>query len=385
MTTSTDQGANLSNWRTSPFNVWAFHHVREIVPVAEIAAGPGPARALPEALRSFDDFRVQGLGGQTFDWPGFLEATSTDAVVILLNGEIVSETYAHGNAARTPHILMSATKSVTGLICGVLADQGRIDLDTPVSALLPEAAASAWGDATLRQLLDMRTGVVMSPADLQAYADATQWDPVAADAPLTDLLQFFATTTTGFGPHGGPFSYVSANTDLLGLTLARVTGQSFATLVETLLWRPMGAETDAQITVDRLGAARCTGGLCATARDLARLGQLVADGGVRDGRRVLPAAWLDDLWAGGDRQAWRDGQFAPAFPGREMSYRGGWYRIHGDPDFLFAMGIHGQNLFIDRTSGLVIAKLSSIGNPFDPRVVALIHRGADALRNYLVA
>ena len=377
--------ASLSNWRTPPFNVWAFHHVREIVPVAEIPAGPGPARALAEAPQSMDGFRVTGLAGQIFDWPAFLEATSTDAMVILKDGQIVCETYANGNGPVTPHILMSATKSVTGLICGVLADQGLIDLEAPVSACWPEVATSAWGDATLRQLLDMRAGVVMGPADLQAYADATGWDPVAPDAPPTDLRSFFAATTTGHGPHGGPFSYVSANTDLLGLVLEQATGERIPALIARLLWAPMGAETDAQITVDRLGAARCTGGVCATVRDLARLGQLVADGGLRDGRQILPAAWLEDLWTGGDRQAWRNGQFAPAFPGREMSYRGGWYRIHGDPDFLFAMGIHGQNLFIDRASGLVIAKLSSIGNPFDPRVVTLIHRGADALRDYLVA
>lgn len=305
-------------------------------------------------------------------------------MVILKDGQVVCETYANGNGPVTPHILMSATKSVTGLICGILADQGRIDLEAPVSAYMPKVATTAWGDASLRQLLDMRTGVVMSPVDLQAYADATGWDPVAPDAPPSDLRSFFAATTTGHGRHGGPFSYVSANTDLLGLVLEQATGERIPALIARLLWAPMGAEIDAQITVDRLGAARCTGGVCATVRDLARLGQLVVDGGLRDGRQILPAAWLEDLWTGGDRQAWRNGQFAPAFPGREMSYRGGWYRIHGDPDFLFAMGIHGQNLFIDRASGLVIAKLSSIGNPFDPRVVTLIHRGADALRDYLV-
>jgi CubicO group peptidase (beta-lactamase class C family) len=380
---STNPGANLSNWRTPPFHVWAFHNVREIVSVADISTDPGATRALPDAPQSMADFRVTGLGGQTFDWPGFLSATFTDAVVILKDGEIVCETYANGNGPVTPHILMSATKSVTGLICGVLADQGRIDLEARVAEAFPPAAASAWGDATLRQLLDMRTGVEMAPADLQAYADAAGWDPIAPDAATPDLRTFFETTATGRGAHGGPFSYVSANTDLLGLILEQATGERFSTLVETLLWGPLGAQTDAQITVDRAGAARCTGGLCATARDLARLGQLVADGGVRDGRQILPAAWLEDLWAGGDREAWRKGQFAPAFPGREMSYRGGWYRIHGDPDFLFAMGVHGQNLFIDRASGLVIAKLSSVANPFDPRVVTLIHRGADELRRYL--
>jgi len=152
-----------------------------------------------------------------------------------------------------------------------------------------------------------------------------------------------------------------------------------------VLWQPLGAADDAFITVDRHGAPRCTGGGGATARDLARLGQLVIDGGARDGHAVVPAAFIDDIATGGDRDAWRDGEWGNAFApiSRAMSYRSGWYVIHDAPQMMFAMGIHGQNLFVDRSSRIVIAKLSSQADRIDHRAMVLTHRGVAEFRRLL--
>src|SRR5208282_6881813 len=105
-------------------------------------------------------------------------------------------------------------------------------------------------------------------------------------------------------------------------------GRRYADLISELIWRPMGAARSAYITVDRLGAPRAAGGVCATLRDLALVGQLMTNGGARGGKPVLPRAWLDDIAANGDPQAWAAGEFALDLPGGR--YRSQWYVAGGD-------------------------------------------------------
>src|SRR5713226_4920293 len=121
--------ANLSNWRTAPFSRWAFHNVRSIIPVAEIATAPDSTLALPESPVAFEAFALRLPNGSSLNLDGFLQATATDGIVILHDGRIVFEFYDGGTTKQTPHILMSATKSIVGLIAGVLHHRGDLDVD----------------------------------------------------------------------------------------------------------------------------------------------------------------------------------------------------------------------------------------------------------------
>ena len=127
------------------------------------------------------------------------------------------------------------------------------------------------------------------------------------------------------GPDGGPFHYVSTNTDLLGWILERASGVRFADLLSALLWKPMGAQCSAYITVDRLGAPRCAGGICTTTMDLARVGQLIVQNGRRNGTPIIPARWIEDMLGGGDPKAWAAGDLISYFGDRAMHYRNKWY------------------------------------------------------------
>ena len=209
--------ANAANWRTAPFNRWAFHHVAEIVPVAAIANAPGVHRPLPDAPLAFDGFGVAGMDGAPLDMAAFLEKTATDALVILKDGDIVFEHYAHGMAAGTPHILMSSTKAMTGLMAGILERDGDLDLDAPVSRYVPETEDSGYAGATIRQLIDMRAGIV---EDDRAAYDAAVSGLDAADGSLPVLASIIARLRAPKA-HGGPFSYISANTDLAGWAMQR--------------------------------------------------------------------------------------------------------------------------------------------------------------------
>lgn len=372
--------ADLSNWRTAPFNVWAFRNVDTLIPYAEIPAGEAASR-LEEVPADLSGFSMNMAKGPALDLDGFMTATAGDGLVILRDGKIVAERYANGLTADTRHILMSATKSVTGLVAGILAAKGRLDLDALVPDYAPQVAGSPYENATLRQLLDMRAGVAFDVETLRRYAWASGWDPIPEGQGDADLHRFYETLVADPAVHGGPFKYLSPNTDLIGWVIEQATGERFADLASDLLWKPMGAQASAWITTDAHGAPRCTGGLCATVRDLARLGQVIADGG----RGVVSGELITDIAEGGDHDAWNKGEFAPAFPGMKMRYRGGWYVIDDGPGWLFAMGIHGQNVFVDRANRLVIAKVSSQPAPFDPRTALLTHRGVDELRNYLLA
>src|SRR3954447_19401162 len=114
---------NLANWRNSPFSRWAFRNIRDILPVADIAPAIEAVAPLPVHLLSFEEFheefRLSGEGGFTLSLSDVLSATATDGIVILYNGAIVFEAYDHGLTPHTPHIIMSATKSIVGLVCGI--------------------------------------------------------------------------------------------------------------------------------------------------------------------------------------------------------------------------------------------------------------------------
>ena len=366
----------LANWRTPPFGRWAFQHVREVVPSAEIAHDPDRVWAL-----ALDGADLSGLGIEAA-----LAATATDALVVLHRGRIVYECYANGMTVQTPHILMSVSKSVLGVVAAILAGQGRFDRAAPVTMLIPEVSGSAYDGATLGQLLDMRAGVLFdenyaaTSGAIIAYRRAQGWNPPAAGEAASDLRGFFPTLGETDGPHGGRFHYVSPNTDLLGWALERATGERYADLVSRLLWAPMGAQRDAYITVDRLGAPRCAGGVCATARDLARLGLLIAQGGARDGRQIIPAAWIEDISSNGDPVAWDGGDFAHLFPGAAMHYRDKWYVTHEARPLLFGLGVNGQNLFVDRAGGLVIARFASQEAALDVPAIGITMAMVAAIR-----
>jgi len=305
-------------------------------------------------------------------------------VVVLHRGHIVCERYAGALVPEGQHIAKSVTKSFFGLIGAVLVDQGQLDEQARVAHYVPELRDSAFGDATVRQLLDMRVGVAFeenylaTSGPIIAYRKAQGWNPVEPGEKPSDLRSFFGLLTERDGTHGGRFHYVSPCTDLLGWVIERATGRRYADVLSERLWRPMGAEAPAYITVDRLGAPRAAGGMCTTTRDLARLGQMVLESGAG----VVPKLWIDDILTAGDAAAWDVGSFIDYYPGVPMHYRSKWYVERGEP-MMFCLGVHGQNLFVDPARELVIAKFSSQAQPLDAGLIARTAAGVTAIRRAL--
>jgi CubicO group peptidase (beta-lactamase class C family) len=380
----------LVNWRKPPFNKWSFHHVSEIIPSAVIPCNPLQSREIPSETKIPDDFAIT-CESEKHDLESFLGATDTDAFLVMRRGKILYEFYANGMTGSTPHILMSVSKSVLGLIVGILEQRRAMDVNALVTKLIPEVENTAYAGATLRDLLDMRAGIsfdedyLASAGPIIEYRKAQSWDPLMAGESPSDLRTFFGSLVKQDGKHGGRFHYVSPNTDLMGWAIERATGVRYADLVSELLWQPMGAGRDAYITVDRLGAPRCAGGFCATTLDLARIGLLLAEGGAYGGKQIVPAGWIEDIWTKGDQRAWNQGDFAKYFPSMNIHYRSKWYVLHDAAPIMFGVGVFGQNVFIDRKNQIVVAKFSSQALPMDEKRILLTIRGIEAIWRNLLA
>jgi hypothetical protein len=362
--------ATLANWRLAPWNCWAFHHVQEILPVARVAHDPAHVSALPPAPRPLGDLAFTGPGGATWALSRLLPETTTDGFLVLHRGRIAFEWYGNDLTAADPHIVFSVSKSITGILAGILVERGQLDPDAPVVRYVPEAANSVYGDCTVRHVLDMTVGITFvenyldTTGDFARYRAATGWNPVDNPALATDLRSFLVTLRRDANPHGAKFHYVSPNSDALGWILERAAGAPYARLLGDLIWRRLGTEADAHVTIDRQGAARAAGGVCVTLRDLARFGEMVRNFGRVGAEQIVPRWWIEDILRNGDQNAWLATETAARFlpNGR---YRSQWYVIGNDSGAYCAIGIHGQWIYVDPKAEVVIAKLSSQPMPID--------------------
>ena len=359
--------ATLANWQDPPYNRWSFQHLRELIPTQRISRGSGPVRGLARhgASPVLEDVTVFRLSGETSTFAEAIAETWTDAVVVLHDGQIVLEQYFSGMTQETPHLLMSVTKSVVGCIAGILVEQGLLDPDKQVSAYVPEIIGSGYEGATVRHLLNMRTGVAFreeytnSDAEVRVMERYMGWRPGEDDNEARGMY-FYLTKLGTDSDHGGPFVYRSADTDMLGWVCERASGARMADLISLLIWQPMRAEFDADITCDGVGSAIHDGGMSARARDLARFGQLILEDGYAHETSIVPEPWLREA-----RALDPDIRGAFAASDSESVLTGGWYCnqfwfVPGPlGDLQLCLGIHGQMVLIDRATRTVSVKMSS--------------------------
>jgi CubicO group peptidase (beta-lactamase class C family) len=383
------------NWQDPPVNRWAYWHVRDILPTYQVPRGDGPPRALlasatPADLPAIEVTRVDGSAGTVDE---VLADTFTDAYVVLQDASLITEWYGSLGAPDRTHALMSVSKSVVGCVAAVLVDRGQLDAERRIADYIPELVASGYAAATVRQVLDMRSGVrfvedyANPQADIRQLDEWIGWRPDGdgSAGPEPRGLYRYLATLQAEAPHGIRFLYRSAESDVLGWVCERASGRPMAELISALVWAPMGAEHDADLLHDGLGYAVHDGGLCATARDVARFGQMLLDGGaVPDGaggmRRVVPPRWLRQGWAVDS-----DVRAAFAASPAEAAFPGGWYRNHfwfrpgAYGDVLLGLGVHGQMLHVSRRTNTVCVKFSSWPQAQHPAYLEDTLRAFDAV------
>lgn len=362
-----DNLVTLANWRTQPSSDWSFHNVRRLLPTANIAASKNPV-PLESSLTEIGRVAFEGTKGP-ITLRDALRTTNTKGFVVLHRGRIATEWYAGGMDATTPHIVFSVSKSICGALGGVLADKGLLNPNRPVTDYVPEVSSSVYGGCSVRHLLDMSVGIAFTEdyvdpdGDVARYRRAVGWDVIKPGQSAMQLREFLATQRPDGKAHGHAFHYVSTNTDMLGWVYERAAGRALSDLLSEYLWTPLGAESDAYITLDAEGAMRAAGGICAAPRDLARFGEMIRRRGVANGRQVIPGWWIDDINDNGDPEAWARGEFAEMFP--DAAYRSKFYQLDRQRRTLCCLGIHGQYIYIDPISELVIVRVAAEPIPLD--------------------
>ncbi|HAB63372.1 MAG TPA: 6-aminohexanoate hydrolase [Pseudomonas sp.] len=353
-----------SNYFSFPKLRWTVCHIRELLPTEAVSRGLDAPAPLRQSLdSSIDAVRFVPLGShEPMTWEQSLAANYTDGIIVLHQGRVVYERYAACLNEQRKHAAMSMTKSLTGLLAEILVAEGTLDDQAMVAKLVPELASSAFGDATVRQVMDMTTALDFS----EDYADpnAQIWSYSAAANPLPKPADYkgpvgyyqYLQTVAKQGTHGEAFGYRTVNSDALGWIIARVSGKDVSELVSERLWQRLGTEQDAYYTVDALGTPFAGGGLSAGLRDMARVGQLMLDEGQHDGAQLFPAEVVRTIRTGGDKQVFAKAGYK-TLPGG--SYRAMWWVLHNANGAFAARGVHGQTLYIDPTAEMVIARFAS--------------------------
>lgn len=343
---------------------WSVSNFRQLMPTVNVSRGVGAPTPLPRALRQdIDAVRFTPLGGAaTMSWAESLAANYTDGILVLHQGRVVYERYFGVLNAQGQHGAMSVTKSVTGTLGAMLVAEGRLDADKRVADYVPELARSAFGNATVRQVLDMTTGLKYS----EDYADpnAEVWAYSQAGNPLPKPKGYtgprsyyeYLQTVQPEGRHGAAFAYKTVNSDALGWVIARVTGRNVAELLSERIWSRLGAEQDAYLTVDATGTPFAGGGLNTGLRDLARFGEMLRQNGRFNGQQIIPKAVVDDIRRGGSREAFAQAGYSQ-LPG--WSYRNMWWVTHQPDSAFMARGVHGQRIYVNPQAGVVIVRYAS--------------------------
>jgi CubicO group peptidase (beta-lactamase class C family) len=354
-------GVTLENFQFGPHNRWAFSHIREVIPTTNIPHDNERVLTLERHDQATDN-RVIEWQGRSQSLDEIAEAHNLDGVLVLKGNEILIERYYGELTAERPHLMMSVTKSVVGLLAGKLAAAGVVDLSKPVSAYVPELADGGWGPDSLQVLLDMQDGAdytedyddMSSTVRLQDCAVGwTDADYCPDDGPVGGYA--FYPTIGRNEENLGKFVYKSGSTDVIGWVLEAATGRPLAELISEHIWKPMGAEFDANITVDSSGFVLGDGGMNATLRDLGRFGLLALNDGVAFGEQIVPAAFIEDIENHPGDPDW---PYSSA-PGEAPYYRSFWWgRGNGEGD-IRGLGIHGQYLHVAPEAGIVIVFYST--------------------------
>lgn len=286
------------------------------------------------------------------DW---IKNRSVTALIVLKDREIVFEEYFKGTRAEDRRISWSVAKSYLSALVGILIEEGKIaSIDDPVTQYAPTLEDSAYDGVTLRQVLNMASGVLFDENYLDQSSDINRMGRVLALGGEMD--DFAAGLSETFTPPGEVWQYVSIDTHVVGMVVRGATGRSVADLLSEKIIAKLGYEYDPYYLTDGVGTAFVLGGLNITARDFARFGQMFLQGGQWQGQQIVPAGWVTQSTTPSAPPA------APSAPASGKFYDYGyqwWIPKDASPREYLARGIYGQYIYINEPENVVIVMNSA--------------------------
>lgn len=298
-----------------------------------VPRGDGPVTPLP--------------AGPPLEMSAEINAWIVDAdltsLLVLKRGEVVFEDYYLGTTADDQRISWSLAKSFVSALFGVLLEEGAIgSLDDPVTQYAPKLAGTAYDGATIRNVLQMTSGVVFDEDYLDQRSDIQRMGRVLALGGLMD--DFTASFTEIDAGRGARWNYVSLDTHVIGMVIRGATGRSMADLMSEKIIVPLGLESEPRFVSDGAGVAIVLGGLIMTTRDYARFAQMIAQNGQWDGRQIVPADWIAQTTVAS----------APTEAGQIGYGYQWWIPVGAETGEFLGRGIYGQYLYIDQVRDVVI-------------------------------
>ncbi len=355
---------NLENWDAPPYNRWAFNHCSEFIPSAVIARDEKNALFFDTNYQSLDNISFTNSQNKKTSVKEYMETGHTDALVMYHKGKIVYEKYFAFTKPTSRHLMQSMTKSVVGVVAQKLKHEKILNPDALIETILPELKNTGYAGATVQQALDMRTGIDFketyfdTPLEGDCYLldVANGWKPMPNKPNICSdsfsLAQTFKNTSF---PHGERMVYRCLETDVIGHCIEKLTGAKLADLISTFVWQPMGAEADAYITVDPLGYAIASGGMCARARDMLKFGVMMAEDGFINGKQLLPANLVAECYNPAPYKF--DNQDPELNP--HGGYKNYFWIKTMEPQVIACSGVFGQHTTINKTNNVVIVQFSS--------------------------
>lgn len=306
-----------------------------------VSRGEGPVSELPT--------------GSTATLPAEIDTFITDrnvtALLVLKDGQVVFEDYYQDTDANDLRISWSVAKSFLSALMGVLVDEGTIEtIDAPVTQFAPSLIGSAYDGATIKDVLQMSSGVIFDEDYLKFSSDINRMGRILA---LGGSMDGFAEgLTETFAPAGQQWQYVSIDTHILGMVIRGATGRTIPDLLSEKIIAPLGFEAEPTYLVDGYDVAFVLGGLNITTRDYARFGQMIAQNGQWQGRQIVPADWIAASTV-------PSANTAPGNTGYGYQW---WIPVGATPGQFMARGIYGQYIYIDQPRNVVIVLNASDRN-----------------------
>lgn len=338
-----------------PLQVSTFRNTHRIFPTRTVRRG-STVRDLPPAQRQLENFPIRSRGAD-FDFFDYVSRNRVAGLLILKDGETAFEHYDFGIDADTRWMSMSMAKSVSTTLVGAAIRDGYIgSVDDQLVHYLPELEGSAYDGVSIRNLLQMTSGV---------HWDDTHTDPASERRHMLELqiaqehssiLNFMRTLPRAAEP-GTRWNYSTGETHVVGALVRAAVGQWLADYFSERIWSKIGTEADAEWWLEAPGGLEVAGsGLCATLRDYARFGLFMLEGGLADGRPVMPDSWIDEACS------------PRMIGGERLDYGYMWWPIAGaDGSFAqkaySARGIFGQYIYINPAERIVITVLSARSKP----------------------
>ena len=318
----------------APNIVQNFSHMPDLFFHAPMSRGDGPASPLPQGP-------AYALSADAQAW---VAARSITGLVILKDGQMVHESYYLGTQPDDLRISWSLSKSFVSSLVGILLADGTISsIDVPVTQYAPELIGSAYDGATLRNVLQMSSGVEFNEDYLDFWSDINRMGRVLALG--GKLNDFAAGLKQRFAAPGAGWHYNSFDTHVLGMVIAGAAGRPVRDVMAEKLLIPLGLEAAPIYLTDGAGVDFVMGGLNLRTRDYARFGQMIAQGGQWQGQQIVPADWINAATVPSARTS-----------PDQYGYGYQWWIPNGWEDGEFtAIGIYGQYIYINRRLNVVIA------------------------------